>query len=78
MRIINMGVKDCIIDSFQCVDIDKIRDLKKESICSIQFYCNIRNMVFPVQIFINSNAKIFNRIFWIESFSIKFNLNFTA
>ena len=76
MRIINMGVKDCIIDSFQCVDIDEIRDLKKESIFSIQFYCNIRNMVFPVQIFINSNTKIFNRICGIESFSV--NLNCTV
>ena len=73
--IINMWVKDCVIDSFQCVNIDKIPDLKKESIC-LQFYCNIRNMVFPVQTFINSNAKILNRICVIESFSIKFNLNF--
>ena len=53
--IINMSVKDRIIDSFQCVDTDKVPNLKKESICSVQFYCNIRNMVFPVQIF-----KIFN------------------
>ena len=63
---INMWVKDCIIDSFQCIDIDKIPGLKKESICSVQFYCNIRNMMFAIQIFISSNA---NRICGIESFS---------
>ena len=67
----NMWVKDCIKDSFQCVNIDKILEPKKERICSIQFCCNIRNMVFPVQNFINSNAKIFNRICGIDSFSIK-------
>ena len=76
--IINMWVKDCVINSFHCVGIGKIPDLKKEGICSIQFYCNIRNMVFPIQIFINSNAKTFNRICWVELFSIKFNLNFTV
>ena len=75
--IINMWVKGWIIDSFQSVDIDKISDLKKESICSIQIYCNIRSMVFSVQIFINSNAKIFNKICRIESLSIYFNFNFT-
>ena len=76
--IINMWIKDCIIDSFQCVNIDKIPDLKKKSICSIQFYCNTRNMMFPFQIFIYSNAKIFKRICGIELFSTKFNLNFTV
>ena len=68
--IINMWVKDCIIYGFRSVDIDKIPDLKRESIFSIQFYCNIRNMVFAVQIFINPNVKIFNRICGIESLSI--------
>ena len=75
--IINMRVKDCIIDNVQCVDIDKIPDLKKKGICSIQFYCNIKN-IFSFQIFINSNAKIFTRICGIKSFSTKFNLNFTV
>ena len=70
----NVCVKDCIINSFQCIDIDKIPDLKKENICFIQFYCNIRNM-FPVQIFINFNAQILNRICRIELFS-EFNLHF--
>ena len=41
-------------------------------------YCNVINMIFPVQIFINSNAKIFSRINGIESFSTKFNLNFAV
>ena len=45
-------------NSFQCVDIYKILDLKNQSTYSIQFYCNIRNMVFPVQTLVNSNAKI--------------------
>ena len=45
--IINMSQR--LHNSFQYVIIDKIPDLKKESICSIQFCCNIRNMVFPVQ-----------------------------
>ena len=76
--IINMWVKNCIIDSFQCVNIDKIPDLKKKSIYSIQFYCNIGNMMFPFQIFINFIAKIFKRICGIESFSAKFNLSFTV
>ena len=57
---------------------DKIPDLKKDQICSIQFYFNIRNMIFPVQIFINFNVKIFNKICEIESFSTKFNLDFTV
>ena len=61
--IINMWVKDCI------VEIDKIQ-IKRESIFSIQFYCNIRNMVFAVQIFINPNVKIFNSICGTESLSI--------
>ena len=43
---------------------DKIPDLKKDKICSIQFYFNIRNMIFPVQIFINFNVKIFNKIIY--------------
>ena len=34
------------------------------------------NMMFPVQIFINCNVKIFNRISRIESFSTKLNLYF--
>ena len=33
-----MWVKDGAIDSFQCVDIDEIAELKKESICYIQRY----------------------------------------
>ena len=75
--IINVS-QNCIIDRLQCVDIDKIPDLKKKSICSIQFYLNIRNLMFPFQIFINSNAKIFKRICGIGSFSTKFNFNFTV
>ena len=71
-----MWLKNCITISFRCVGIDKIPDLKKESVCSIQFCCNISKMMFQVQIFIRSNAKIFNRICGIESFSTKFNLNF--
>ena len=67
--IINMWVKDCIIDGFRSVEIDKIQ-IKRESIFSIQFYCNIRNMVFAVQIFINPNVKIFNSICGTESLSI--------
>ena len=42
------------------------------------FYFNTRNMMFPVQIFISSNAKLFNKICGTEPFSTKFNLNFTA
>ena len=85
--IINMWVKDCIVDSFQCADIDRIPDLKKNKFTkmtaiqkeqAIQFYCNISNMMFPVQFFINSNTNIFNRICGIESFSSKINLNFTV
>ena len=45
---------------------------------AIQFYCNISNMMFPVQFFINSNTNIFNRICGIASFSSKINLNFTV
>ena len=67
-----------IIDSFYCVSNDKIPDLKKESICSIQFYCSIINMMFPVQILISFNAKMFNRICGIELFTAKVNLDFTV
>ena len=76
--IINMWVKDGAIDSFQSVDIDEIPDLKKQSICYIQCYYKIRKMVFPVQTFVSSNTKIFNRIWGIESFPIKFNIDFTV
>ena len=76
--IINMWVKDFLIDSFQCVYTDKIPDFKNDSICSIQFYCNVSSVMFPVQIFINSNVKIFRRICGIESFSTTVNLNFTV
>ena len=73
-----MWVKDCVVNSFQCVDINKILDLKKECIGTIHIYCNISNMVFPVQIFISSNTKLFNKICRIESFSTKFDANFSV
>ena len=73
----NVCVKDCIINSFQCIDVDKIPDLKKEGICFIQFYSNIRKM-FPVQIFISFNVQILNRICRIKLFSNEFNLHFTV
>ena len=76
--IINLWAKDCIVNCSECVNIDKIPDLKKESICSIQFYCNINNMMYPVQMFINSNVKIFNSTSGLESFSTNFILNFTV
>ena len=76
--IINMWVKDCVVNSFQCVDINKILDLKKECIGTIHIYCNISNMVFPVQIFINSNTKLFNKICRIESFYNNFYANFSV
>ena len=47
-----------MVDSFQCADIDRIPDLKKNKFTkmtaiqkgqAIQFYCNISNMMFPVQ-----------------------------
>ena len=79
ISLIDMWVKDCIVDSFQCINIDKIPDLKKESICPSEFYCNINNVMFSsIHIFINSNAKIFSKICGIELFSTKFNLNFTV
>ena len=76
--IINMSVKDCIIDSFQWVDIDKIPDLRNESIYSIQFCCNIRNMMFP---FLKCSSILMPRYLTIcgmESFSTKFNHHFTV
>ena len=76
--IINMSVKDCIIDSFQWVDIDKIPDLRNESIYSIQFCCNIRNMMFP---FLKCSSILMPRYLTIcgmEPFSTKFNHHFTV
>ena len=76
--IINMSVKDCIIDSFQWVDIDKISDLRNESICSIQFCYNIRNMMFP---FLKCSSILMPRYLTIcgmESFSTKSNHHFTV
>ena len=76
--IINMWVKDCIIDSFQWLDIDKMSDLKSESICSIQFYCNTWKMMFPILKCSSILMPRYLKICRIESFSTKSNHHFTV
>ena len=46
-------------------------------LCSIQFYYVVINVIFSVQIFVNSNAKMFNRKSGIKSFSTKLSLILT-
>ena len=68
------------MDSFQCVDIGKIPDLKRTAFAlyNVIGVSVTLCLQFTFLSVLMTNAKIFNRIYGIESLSTKFYLDFTV